>query len=252
MSLYYDQDNYDLSSYNETGELLTELPFDLIKESIMEQIQDPMSTNINYIDTIVEKCELYKEEYSEDETVIAEIDSHLNEFFISILTAIDDKFDLGLDINGLAEYSNISEIGQCVYKYFILYYMKNITKFITKYIFKNKKALTSYYADKTKKDVSTLAFKKQIKNPEDLCIITNLPSIMKYIIGLDIESLEFINLSSGIDNYEASVIRELIETGKLVGDFYSSYMRLCVDSHDYVIDELQTEIRIKIIKKISK
>ena len=75
---------------------------------------------------------------------------------------------------------------------------------------------------------------------------------MKYIIGLDIDSLEFINLSSSIDNYEASVIRELIESGKLVGDFYNSYMRLCVDSHDYIIDELQTEIRIKIIKKISK
>lgn len=252
MSLYYDQDNYDLSSNNETEDLLAELPFDLIKESILEQIQDPMSTRINYVDVIVDKCEMYKEEYSEDETVIVEINNHLNEFFISIMQAIDNKFNLGLNMEEISSYSNVSEIGHCIYKYFIISYMKNITKFITKFIFKNKKSLYNYYEDKMKKDVSTLAFKKQFKNPEDLCIITNLPSIMKYIIGLDIDSLEFINLSTGIDNYEASVIRELIENGNLVGDFYSSYIGLCVDSHDYIMDEIQTEIRIKIINKISK
>lgn len=252
MSLFYDQDNYDLSSNIETEDLLAELPFDLIKESIFEQIQDPMSTNRNYVDVIVEKCEMYKEEYSEDEAVIAEIDNHLNEFFISIMQAIDDKFNLGLNMEEISAYSNVSEIGHCIYKYFIISYMKNITKFITKFIFKNKKSISNHYEDKVKKDVSTLAFKKQFKNPEDLCIITNLPSIMKYIIELDIDSLEFIDLSTGIDNYEASVIRELIENGNLVGDFYGSYMKLCVDSHDYIIDEIQTDIRIKIINKFSK
>lgn len=251
MSLYYDQDNYDLSSSVETGGLLAELPFNLIKESIMEQIQDPMSTNINYIDIIVDKCNMYLDEYSDDESVKNEINTQLREFFVSIMEAIDSKFNLGLDIDDISSFNNASEIGESIYRYFILRYKKNITKFITKFIFSNKKSICSGYPDKGKKDVSTLAFKKQLKNPDDLCIITNLPDIMRYIIGLDIDPDQFVELSSGQNNYDASIIRQLISSGKLVGDFYESYMRLCVDSHDYIIDELQTDIRIKIIKKIT-
>lgn len=252
MSLYYDQDEYDLSSTVETGGLLAELPFELIKESIMEQISDPMSTNINYIDIIVDKCEVYINEYQDDQNIVAEVNEHLRDFFISIITEIDNKFSLGLDIEDIAGYTNVVEIGECIYKYFILRYKKNITKFITKFIFSNKKSICAYYSDKTKKDVSTLAYKKQIKNPDDLCILTNLPSIMRYIIDLDIEPMNFVELSSGQDNFEAGIIKQLIKSGRMIGDFYESYMRLCVDSHDYIIDELQTEIRIKILKKISK
>lgn len=252
MSLYYDQDNYDLSSSVETGGLLAELPFELIKESIMEQIADPMSTNINYIDTIVDKCNMYLEEYSDDEDVVNEVNEQLRDFFVTIITEIDNKFSLGLDINDISSYTNFVEIGEVIYKYFILRYKKNITKFITKFIFSNKKTICGYYADKTKKDVSTLAFKKQIKNPDDLCILTNLPSIMRYIIELDIEPLQFVELSSGQDNYEAGIIKQLIKSGKLIGDFYEQYMEMCMDSHDYIIDELQTDIRIKILNKITK
>lgn len=254
MSLFYDRGGYELAASTDTDELLAELPFDLIKESILEQIDDPVNTSTNYVDVILDKCALYKEEYNENEELINEMNEKLTDFFVFIMDNINNKFDLGLDINEIATYNNAIDIGESIYKYFILRYSKNITKFFTKYIFNNKKTICEYYTDNTvqKKDVSTLAYKKQIKNPEDLCIITNLPSIIKYIIGLDITSLEFINLSTGSDNYDAAVIKELITSGKMIGDFFNSYISLCVDSHDYILDDLHTDIRIKIMKKLEK
>ena len=247
MSLFYDSDEYEVSSSAEIDSLLAELPFELIKESILEQINDPLSSTTNYIDIILDKCEVFKAQYGNDESVAREIDDSLREFLVSIMTAIDKKFDLGLDINGISVYSSAIEIGEALYKYFILRYNKNITKFFTKFIFRNKKMLAEAFMDKSKKDVSTLAFKKKIKNSDDLCILTNLSSIMKYIIDLDIDSMEFLSLSAGEDNYEASIIRRLISSGQLMNDFYRSYVGLCVDSHDYIIDKIQTDIRIKIL-----
>lgn len=251
MSLYFDSDNYELATSIETETLLADLPFNLIKESIKEQIKDPVTSRTNYIDVIVDKCMVYKEQFSTDEDLIREIDENLSDFFVFIMTEINNKFDLGLDIDEIAGYSNIVEIGSALYKYFIIRYRKNITKFFTKFIFQNKKRFLEFYNNKGEKDVSTLAYKKQLKNSEDLCIIVHLPDIIKYIISLDVDPMEFINLTAKEDNYEAYIVRGLIKSNKLIGSFVTPYINLCVDSHDYLIDSLQTDIRMKILDKIS-
>jgi hypothetical protein len=252
MSLFYDSENFELSTDIETNSLLAELPFQLIKETITEQINDPLSTNIDYIDIIIEKCDMFKSSYENDEDVIAELNENLHSFFAFIITKIDDKFDLGLDVNTIASSGKIVEIGQVLYRYFILRYVKNISKFITKYIMKHKKELAEYYNDKNKKDVSTLAFKKQIKNPEDLSLITNLPSIIKYIINLDIEPYDFVDLSTGSDNYEGTMIKSLINSNQMIGDFVDGYIGLSIHEHDYIIDEIHTDIKMRLTKKIMK
>ena len=252
MSLFYDNDNYELSTNIELNSLLAELPFELIKQNIIDQINDPVTTHVNYIDVIIDKCSAFKEIHSEDEDLIKELNDKINEFFIFIVTKIDNKFDLGLDINSIASSTEIVNVGVVLYEYFILRYIKNISKFITKFIIKNKKSIAENYSDVTKKDVSTLAFKKQIKNKDDLTIITNLPSIIKYIINLEIEPEYFITFSTGSDNYEASVIKDLIKDGKMVGNFVREYMSLSINDHDYILDEIQTDIKIRIMKNIKK
>ena len=254
MSLFYDKDEYEITTSTEMETLLAELPFDLIKESIIDQINDPVNSSTNYIDVILDKCELYKEEFKDNEDLISELNEKLLDFLVSIMSNINDKFQLGLDIETISSYSNAVEIGTSIYKYFILRYHKNIIRFFTKYIFNNKKSICDYYNESTnqKKDVSTLAYKKHIKNPEDLCIITNLPSIIKYIINLDIEPIDFLELSANSENYDVCIIKELVNSGRLIGNFVPAYINLCVDSHDYILDELHTDIRLKIMKKIEK
>ena len=118
MSLYFDSDKYELSTSMETESLLADLPFDLIKESIREQISDPVSTPTNYIDVIVDKCTVYKEQFSDDTELVAEINYNLSDFFIFIMREIDNKFNLGLDIEGIASESDIVEVGSALYRYF--------------------------------------------------------------------------------------------------------------------------------------
>lgn len=252
MSMFYDMDNYELASNVTFNDLLVELPFELIKESIIEQINDPVSSKTNYIDVILDKYDLFRSQYSDNEEIITELDEHVRSFLIFIMEAIDNKFGLGLDLNEIAARKDLIDIVECLYKYFVVRYVKNITRFITKYIFKNKKVFVNYYNDKNRKDVSTVAYKKQIEDPDDLIIMACLPSIIKNIISMEVESEDFIKLSVGNGNYEASVVKELIRTGKLIGDFYRPYISMCVDSHDYIIDELQTEIRVKILDRIKK
>lgn len=250
MSMFYNDDNELVTSY-EIDNLLAELPFDLIRESIIEQIDDPISTRVNYVDVITDKVAIYRAQFEGNTEALTEINTAVNDFFEFILTNLNEKFHLGLDIESITSGENVEEVGTSLYKYFILRYTKNITKFISKYISKNKKFLCEKYADKPKKDVSTLAYKKHIKNKEDLTILTNLPSIIDEIIHSDISNEEFLKYSASTDSYEVYIISGLIDNNKMIGDFYSSYMGLCINEHDHVIDELQTEIRQKIIKKMS-
>lgn len=250
MSLMFD-DMYEPASTTEIDNLLAELPFDLIKENILEQIQDPMSSNINYVTVIVEKCDVCKDMLSDDVDALSTINNSLQSFFIDILRAIDNRFNLSLDLNELATSDTLIEIGQVIYEYFIIRYKKNIAKYITNYIKHHKADLVDYYSDKIKKDVTTLSHKKHVKDQDDLVIISNLPSIISYIVTLDIDSYEFVNLSAGKSNYNASVIKGLISANRLVGNFTRKYLDVSLDDHDYLIDEIQTDIKVKLIAKIS-
>ena len=250
MSMFYN-DSYELVSTFEIDNLLAEVPFDLIRESIIEQINDPMVTKVNYIDIITDKVSIYRNQFEGNAEAISEINTAIRDFFEFLMTELNKKFDLGLDIEAIITGENVEEVGTSLYKYFILRYNKNITRFITKYIFKNKKFIFEKYGDKTKKDVSTLAFKKQIKNKEDLVILTNLPSIIDDIIKSDISNEEFLRYSISSDSYEAYIISGLMQNSKLIGDFVDSYLEPCISKHDHVIDELQTEIRQKIINKLT-
>lgn len=254
MSLFYDREEYEPTTSAEIDIILAELPFDLIKESIVEQIEDPVQITTNYMKIILDKCMYYRDMFNENEEILSELNNSISEFCIFVLDLIDKKFNLALDIESLASSKDIVDITESVYKYFILKYQKNIRNFFITYIFNEKKEICKYYSNLPiqKKDVSTLAYKKKIKNPEDLCIIINLPSIIKFIISLDTDPLDFIKLSSDKHNYEASVVKKLIKYGSMIGDFVPSYMELCVDSHDYIIDELHTDIRLKIMKKLQK
>lgn len=250
MSLMYD-DMYEPTSTTEIDNILADLPFDLIKENILEQIQDPLINNINYMDVIIDKCGVCKNMLEHDSDSIAQINNALESFIISVVDFIDRRFGLALDLNELASSNAIVDIGRCIYEYFILRYKKNISKYVINYIKHHKDDLVDYYSDKQKKDVTTLSHKKHVKDPDDLVIVSNLPSIVEYIINLDITPYEFVNLSAGRSHYNASVIKGLISADRLIGDFVHKYIEASLDEHDYFIDEIQTDIKVRLISKLS-
>lgn len=250
MSLYFDNDEYELSTSVEMDNLLAELPFNLMRETINDQIDHPVDFTVNYLDVVIEKCNVCRS-MSGDPDIQSQIDNSLKEFIIGILRKMDEAFDLGLDLNSISESSNVIEIGTVLYTFFILRYRKNISRFISKFILQNKKKLVQEFTDNNKKDVSTLALKKQVRNRDDLVIVANLPSIIKYVINLDISPADFITLSAGTDSYEGAVILALINSNRLIGNFVRSYFDASVDDHDYILDEIQTAIKLRITKKIT-
>lgn len=253
MSLFYDSDEYEVASADDVYDILAELPFNLIKESIIEQINDPLQSNNDYIDVILDKCRVFKETYGDIEDVAKDLNTSISDFFTFVLTEINNRYDMGIDIDYISSTPDLVEITTSLYNFFILRYVKNISKYITNFIIDNKKSILDAFGDtSTKKDVTTLAYKKSIKNKEDLTIITNLPNIIKFILDLQIEPQEFIKLCAGKDNYDANIILDLIYESKMIGNFIGNYLSPATDEHDYIIDEIQTEVKTKFLKKMLK
>lgn len=247
--MFYNEEEYELSSSTEIDMLLVDLPLDLIKENLRSQINDPLTTNVNYVESVIDKLRELNAVYGENPDAVQNINKLTVDFFSFIIEKIDERFSLGIEV----DYDNIQETietGIVLYNFLILRYKKNVTKFLYKFISKNKKKLVEEF-DKyaKKKDVTTITLKKKIKNKDDVLIISNLPIIINYIMNLDIEPLDFLKYSCNDEYYEGSYIKNFINAGKLVGDFIEDYLDIIQKDYDYVLDEIQTEIKLKLLNK---
>lgn len=248
--MFIDSENFDLSSDLEIDTLLADLPFDLIKENIKDQINNPLSTKINYVNTIVEKCDVIKKEFDDDPDVISTVNTSLREFFEFIIQEIDNKFDLSIDTT-IEDNETVITIGDALYNVLILRFKKNISKFIYKFIVKNKKSLVEQFDKKAKKkDVTSISLKKQIKNKDDILLLSNLPDVIKFIMNLYIEPLDFLKYACDDKHYEGTILWQMISNGKIIGNFVTEYFKIITDEYDYVLDEVQTDVKMRLIKKI--
>lgn len=245
---YINDEEYELCSDTEIDLLLVDLPIDLIKEQLKAQINNPLYTNVNYVETVVDKFRLLSEEYGDNEDAIKNINNFISDFFLFIIKKIDERFGLDIEVDESC-LQEVMETGLVLYNYLILRYKKNITKFLYKFIMKNKKRLVEEFEGYKKKDVTSISLKKKIKNKDDVLILSNLPYIIKYILDLDIEPLDFLNYSSGNDHYEGLYISNLIEEGNLTGNFVDKYLEVIKQDID-VLDEVLADVKLKILKKM--
>lgn len=247
--MFLTDDEYSLTSTTELDLLLMDLPLDLTKEQLRYQIQDPLSTTVNYVDTLLEKFKYLLDEYRDDEDHVKSINDLIIDVFGFLINEINDTYDLGV----YTEFENVNEameLGTVLYNFFILRYQKNITRFIYKYIIKNKKSLVEEFSHlQKKKDVTTISMKKKIKNKDDILILSNLPTIVNYIISLELDSDDFLLYVSDEEYYEGTYITTLINQGRMVGNFVHAYLNTVVDRHDIVLDQIQTDVKMKVLKK---
>jgi hypothetical protein len=248
--MLFNEEEYDLCSDTEIDMLLVDLPFDLIKENLRYQINNPLATNVNYIENVIDKFRVLRETYGENDDAIRNINSLTVSFFSFIIEEIDKKFDLSMEV----DYNDIQETmetGEVLYNFLILRYKKNITKFIYKFITKNKKRLVEEFEGQyKKKDVTSISLKKKIKNKDDVLILSNLPSIIKYIMNLDIEPLDFLSYATNDELYEGTYLTNMIYQGKLLGNFVDEYLNVIEGEYDYILDEVQTDVKLKLMKKL--
>lgn len=243
----YDDDEYEIDSRLEMFDVLAEMPFDLIKENIEDQIGSPTGVTVNYLEIVEDKYNLSKEQYAADDDMLRTLNSQFDDFFYSIAAKISDEYDLGLDLEGVMMDGDIVDVTSALYTFFVLRYTRNVANYVTNYINSHKKSLYDSFNDITKKDVSTLAYKKAIKTKEDLVIISCLPDIIKYIINLDIDTAEFVELCVGENSYEGEILIDLIEDSRLLGDFVKDYLVDRTSDNDYLLDEIYTEIKARLL-----
>lgn len=245
---YINDEEYELCSDTEIDLLLVDLPIDLIKEQLKDQIVNPLYTNVNYVETVVDKFRLLSEEYGDNEDAIKNINNFISDFFLFIINEIDERFGLEIEVDESC-LQEVIETGLVLYNYLILRYKKNIIKFLYKFIMKNKKRLVEEFEGYKKKDVTSISLKKKIKNKDDVIILSNLPYIIKFILDLEIEPLDFLNYSSSNNYYEGLYISNLIEEGNLVGNFVDKYLEVIKQDRD-VLDEVLADVKLKILKKM--
>jgi hypothetical protein len=248
--MYYDSDQYEITTGVEIDELLSDLPLDLMKENILAQIQSPISTNTNYLDIILDKYRILQDNYEGDLTQIKNITDSVTDFCQYVLKALNDSLGLGINID--YEDIDIINLTDILYTFFIIKYRRNIIKFFYKYIKENKRSLADYYEKMgKKKDVTTTNYKKLLKNKDDVIILSNLPNISSYIKDLYVESIDFIQYTTDDDNYEGRYVKSLIKQGRLTGNFVQNYLDIVFDDSDYILDEIQVDIKMKLLKKLT-
>jgi hypothetical protein len=250
MSINFNEEEYDLSSSTDIDMLLIDLPLDLLKENLKSQINDPLSTDVNYIESVIDKIREMQNAYGDIDDARQNINTLIINFFSFIIEEIDNKYGLMMSM----DYNNVEETmetGIVLYYFLILRYRKNVTKFLYRFILKNKKKMVEEFEGQyKKKDVTTISLKKKIKNKDDILIISSLPNIIKYIMNLDIEPLEFLKYASNDEYYEGNYITDMINEGILMGDFTENYLDIIREDYDYVLDEIQTDIKLKLMNKI--
>lgn len=249
----FNEEEYDLVTNIETEELLMEMPLEVIKENIRSQIDNPLSTRVDFVEPMIDKFNAIKEQYGELDTTETELKKLKTDLFSFIISALNDRFELDVVVDD-DNAEQLQVVGYALYEFLILRYKKNITKFIHKFIKRNKKHLVKefeqYYK---KKDVTSITVKKKIKNKDEALIISNLPAIIKHIINdlaMDMDVHQFFDYLGDGDLYEVEIIQQLVNSGNMSDSFIDKYVELITDKYDYVLDEIQSEIRMKLLDKL--
>lgn len=243
-----DYDEMGLSSNIETEMLLSDLPLELIKENIKLQVASPLTTTVNFMTTVSDKFDTIQEIYSENPEAMANLKSISIDFYGFVNNKIDDAFDLGIDIDE-SSLGQLRSVSTSLYEFLVLRYKENITKFLIKYIKRNKKALAKQFEHyQKKKDVTSISLKRKLKDKESVLIIANLPEIIDHIISLEIDGDEFLDYV-GDGYYEAELILDLIDASRMSGDFVPQYLNKIKSNHVDTLDEIQADVRVKLLKK---
>lgn len=235
----------------DTEMMLTEVPIDILEENILGQFNNPLENHkMDYISNFIIKYRYTKQMvengYNEDDTV--ELERVRDEFLSFIQSLFDERLDISFpDMETMID----EDQDDCIhftYRFFITNFKQNFVNLVLNYIEKHKKEICDISAKK--KDVSTLNFRKDIEDPDDVLILSNLNEIVDYILTRTYTVEEFLDLT---DRDEPSLERYLLEQyydeGKIVGNFLDKYFRMM--TRNFKI-EIECAARNDILKKYLK
>ena len=80
--------DYEISSDNEINDIIDELPLELVKEVIYNQIRNPEESNVNNLSSLLYKVDLLIDEFKEDYDSLSLIKNTICDFLLCLLQRI--------------------------------------------------------------------------------------------------------------------------------------------------------------------
>jgi len=226
---------------------LSEVPINLIQESIETQFKDPLEfRKKDYLQSFITKYEFSQENMMEDDLQMLELSR--DEF----MRFMEDIFERYLSV-GFPDIEDKSvedqhELVHFTYRFFIKNIKKNFVNIVLNLIEENRDEILSTY--EKKKDVTTLNFKSEIDDEYDVQVISNLGDIVRGIFE-DLRNLndidKFIELCKGDEVcLELEIVQSAINDNSVTGNFIEKYIEMIDDEF---LSEIQSKVRNKILKK---
>ena len=247
MSLFseYDYSPNDIDS----DRFLSDVPVSLMKENIKAQFKDPLENRKkDHISTFISMFNYSKDNYDvyEDEDLDNTIELK-DEFYAYIIELF--RIYLGIGFNDFEDLSDDeqNELIHYTYRFFIINIKKNFVCLILNYIEKHR---DEYFDDDKKRDVTTLTFKREVTDPADVYILSNLATIINEILAEDIDVDDFFDNCDDNDYcLETRFVSKQFDEFRLTGNFVRNYIKM-LDT-DF-ISSIESKVRNRILKKYKK
>lgn len=247
LELFYEPNEID------SDVLLSEMPLSLMKENIISQFEDPLEyRKKDHITTFLNMYQYSKENANiyEDEEMDNVIELR-DDFYTFMQKLFKDYLNIGFvnfDDKSEEEQDNLIHF---VYRFFIMNIKKNFVGYILNWIDDHRDILMDVDGDK-KKDVTSMSFKKEITDPIDIYILSNLSYLIDMILDELVEDVlidDFFEKCSDEDCLETRFVSNTFDETDISGNFLEKYVdMLDVDFKS----EIESKIRNKILKKYKK
>ena len=229
---------------------IQEMHYEMINESIKDQIEDPFTSRTNFVEEYFETINEQMEINGENPEVAYKLNSELESFCNEVIDMIANKFGLDVDVEEM-NIIDLKNLTLAMYEFFIIRYPKNIKKFFVKFIINNKdliKDALSEYSEKS--DVVSTSLKNKLANPDMALIISNLRATIDYIIGLNLPLLDVFGVFNP-ERYDVYVISDAIESMVISEEKHRFFYVLddSDESEDENFDNVYLSIEYSLLKK---
>ena len=232
----------DIINVFDVERVLGDLPIDIIKENIKTQIEDPLTFASNQVDQVYETLEEAMNEFGHIDDYRNEIIELQDDFSLFLVNELNTKFNLGIDLDSISDYE-VHPLVRACYDFFVVYLRDNVTRFLINYIYANKSSLSEIFRDEyRRKDVTTSNMKKITKDRDYVVILSNIISIINYILDLDHDPEDFMELSVEPGEYSGELVKEAVHSFKIANNFVYNVLNEVKFAHNDMIDEIASEI----------
>lgn len=229
--------------------IMGDLPIEVIKENIITQINDPLTYTTDYADDVYIVLDQAKEELDHIDQYREELNDELDKFNLFLLSNVESKFNLGIDVEEL-DAVDLDRLAKNCYSFFVVNLRENLENFLYNYITNNKVELANLFDSEYKrKDVTTMNMKKSLKSKEDVLVVSNLINVINYVLDLEFDASEFIDLCIEPGDYLGEEIKKSTDVFEISGDFVPPMIDELKINHNDIIDEIASSIRLSIIEE---